>query len=311
MEVVSWGSPRAYMLRNFLSDAECDHLIGLAEGRLEASTVVDSSTGASVSDQVRTSFGMFLKRDHDATVSKVEERLASITQVPARNGEGVQILRYENGQKYEPHNDYFYDTVNSATAVGGQRVATVLTYLTTPVEGGETIFPAAAADGSTSGPEWSDCARGLLAVKATRGDALLFYSLAPDGTIDPMSLHGSCPTLRGTKYSMTKWSHIYPFHEQGPERRNFGDYSECGDRHPECEAYRQAGRCIQHPGPMNYFCPESCDRCAPAMEGGVPTLQLHKDEDIFELYEKKFPLPEDSSDTKSVTNSDYNGGDYS
>ena len=44
-----------------------------------------------------------------------------------------------------------------------------------------------------------------LAVKAIRGDAVLFYSLLPNGTVDPMSEHGSCSTLKGEKYSATKW----------------------------------------------------------------------------------------------------------
>ena len=43
------------------------------------------------------------------------------------NGEGLQILHYEVGQKYEPHFDYFMDEYN--TQNGGQRIATVLMYL--------------------------------------------------------------------------------------------------------------------------------------------------------------------------------------
>ncbi len=41
----------------------------------------------------------------------------------------MQLLKYENGQKYEPHFDYFHDSVNAAESKGGQRVATVLMYL--------------------------------------------------------------------------------------------------------------------------------------------------------------------------------------
>ena len=43
------------------------------------------------------------------------------------HGEGLQILHYEVGQKYEPHYDYFQDDYN--TKNGGQRMATVLMYL--------------------------------------------------------------------------------------------------------------------------------------------------------------------------------------
>ncbi|CAG7884959.1 unnamed protein product, partial [Brassica rapa] len=59
----------------------------------------------------------------------------------ADHGEGLQVLHYEEGQKYEPHYDYFVDEFN--TKNGGQRMATMLMYLTDVEEGGETVFPAA------------------------------------------------------------------------------------------------------------------------------------------------------------------------
>ena len=43
------------------------------------------------------------------------------------HGEGLQVLHYEVGQKYEPHFDYFLEEYS--TANGGQRIATVLMYL--------------------------------------------------------------------------------------------------------------------------------------------------------------------------------------
>jgi hypothetical protein len=45
----------------------------------------------------------------------------------AENGEPIQVLRYKNGEKYEPHFDYFNDKQNQL--IGGQRIATVLMYL--------------------------------------------------------------------------------------------------------------------------------------------------------------------------------------
>lgn len=60
-------------------------------------------------------------------------------QIPADHGEGLQVLHYQKGEKYEPHWDYFQDQVNQQN--GGQRVATLLMYLTNVEEGGETVFP--------------------------------------------------------------------------------------------------------------------------------------------------------------------------
>ena len=57
------------------------------------------------------------------------------------NGEDMQVLRYEHGQKYDTHYDYFADKVNIAR--GGHRIATVLMYLSDVAKGGETVFPQA------------------------------------------------------------------------------------------------------------------------------------------------------------------------
>ena len=57
----------------------------------------------------------------------------------SENGESIQILHYQNGEKYEPHFDYFHDKNNQA--LGGHRIATVLMYLSNVEKGGETIFP--------------------------------------------------------------------------------------------------------------------------------------------------------------------------
>lgn len=60
---------------------------------------------------------------------------------PPENGEDIQVLRYEEGQRYEPHYDYFTDKVNIVR--GGHRLATVLMYLSDVEKGGETVFPEA------------------------------------------------------------------------------------------------------------------------------------------------------------------------
>ena len=73
------------------------------------------------------------------------------------------------------------------------------------------MFPHVDSRLRTTGGEWSECAKQGLGVKTVRGDALLFYSLKPDGSTDDTSLHGSCPVIRGEKWSATKWIHVNPF----------------------------------------------------------------------------------------------------
>jgi prolyl 4-hydroxylase len=59
---VSW-SPRAFLLKGFLSEEECDHLISKAKPSMVKSTVVDNETGKSIDSTVRTSTGTFFGRE--------------------------------------------------------------------------------------------------------------------------------------------------------------------------------------------------------------------------------------------------------
>jgi prolyl 4-hydroxylase len=257
IEQISWG-PRAYILHGFLTEEECDHLIALGGPQLVKSTVVDSKTGGSVDSDVRTSSGTFLRYAQDEIVSRIEERIAHVTMLPYENGESLQILRYVDGQEYKPHTDYFHDKFNVDPSHGGQRIATVLMYLSTPEEGGETVFPYADGDPVT-GDEWSECAKKGLAVKAVKGNALFFYGLNPDGTGDGKSTHGSCPTLKGEKYSATKWIHVGKFHLGGGIDTRAS--SNCSDDHELCSEWADMKECERNPGYMHETCKKSCGLC--------------------------------------------------
>lgn len=207
VEVLSW-EPRAFLYHNFLTKDECEYLINTAKPHMERSYVVDSKTGKSVESRVRTSSGYFLSRGRDKIVRRIEKRIADFAHLPEENGEGLHVLHYNVGQKYEPHFDYFLDPFN--TKNGGQRMATMLMYLSDVEKGGETVFPSHEVN-SSSVPWWdqlSECGRSGLSVRPRMGDAILFWSMKPDATEDPMSLHGSCPVIQGNKWSATKWMHV-------------------------------------------------------------------------------------------------------
>ena len=42
-----------------------------------------------------------------APLRGIDDRVASLTRVPTTHQELVQVLRYEDGQKYDAHTDYF------------------------------------------------------------------------------------------------------------------------------------------------------------------------------------------------------------
>ncbi|KAE8665669.1 putative prolyl 4-hydroxylase 7 [Hibiscus syriacus] len=259
---LSWH-PRAFIYKGFLSSEECDHLVTLAKDKLEKSMVADNESGESIESEVRTSSGMFLQKSQDEVVADIEARIAAWTFLPVENGESMQILHYEHGQKYEPHFDYFQDKANQE--LGGHRIATVLMYLSDVESGGETVFPNSEGKLTQLKDEsWSDCAKNGYAVKPRKGDALLFFSLHLDATPDSDSLHGSCPVIKGEKWSATKWIHVRSFDVSKRDSEN-GD---CVDENENCPIWASTGECKKNPAYMvgsedaYGYCRKSCKVCS-------------------------------------------------
>lgn len=96
-------------------------------------------------------------------------------------------------------------------------------------------------------------------MKPRKGDALLFFSLHLDATIDPLSLHGSCPVIEGEKWSATKWIHVRSFETPSDE---------CRDQNPSCSHWAAVGECEKNPlymvgsyGSVGH-CRKSCKVCS-------------------------------------------------
>lgn len=187
--VVSVQHPRIVVLRDLLSEGECDALIELARPRLSRSETVVNRTGESEVNAARTSQGMFFSRGEGELVGAIEARIAALLNWPVERGEGLQVLRYGVGAEYRPHFDYFDPAQPGTHAIlrrGGQRVGTVLMYLNTPASGGATTFPDAGIE-----------------VQALRGSAVFFSYSQPSPLT--RTLHGGAPVLAGEKWVATKW----------------------------------------------------------------------------------------------------------
>ena len=183
------NQPRVVVLGNLLSADECDALIESARPQLARSLTVATKTGGEELNPDRTSSGTFFARGQTPEVARIEARIARLLHWPIENGEGLQVLHYSPGAEYKPHYDYFDpDEPGTPTILkrGGQRLATLVMYLSEPARGGGTTFPDAG-----------------LEVAPVRGNAVFFNYDRPHPST--RTLHGGAPVIEGDKWVATKW----------------------------------------------------------------------------------------------------------
>ncbi len=182
-----------YLLRDFLTDAECDQTIELIERDHRPSTVL----GEPPSPDYRTSVSSPLANSGHPTIHEIDARIAALTGIHHRYQENIEGQRYAVGQQFMPHYDYFDTTTPywpRQERLGGQRTWTVMICLNTPEAGGGTLFPNAGAR-----------------IKPRRGNLLAWSNLDAHGQPNPQSLHCGEPIERGVKYILTKWHRERPF----------------------------------------------------------------------------------------------------
>ncbi|WVZ60644.1 hypothetical protein U9M48_010637 [Paspalum notatum var. saurae] len=218
-QILSW-QPRALYFPQFATSEQCENIVKTAKARLAPSTLALRKGETTESTKgIRTSSGTFLSANEDptGTLAEVEKKIARATMIPRNHGEPFNVLRYEIGQRYASHYDAFDPAQYGPQK--SQRVASFLLYLTDVEEGGETMFPYEASakekyrnvscagiqnrENMDIAYDYEKCIG--LKVKPRKGDGLMFYSLMVNGTIDPTSLHGSCPVIKGEKWVATKW----------------------------------------------------------------------------------------------------------
>jgi prolyl 4-hydroxylase len=234
-------NPPIAVVDNFLTAKECDYLVSVSLPHL-----VPAKTAGDQTISKRTSSSHFLT-EHQANrraVRKIRKRIRDLLLALPLQGhtyalnkdqqfEALQIQRYGKKQLYQPHYDYSAAIQSSANF----RFATVLMYLSTPEEGGETIFPlvekrlepGVAVPYNSSGDlkkqscrdeilcdasnysHYRDmphcCCSETLKVRPAKGRALLFLPRLANGESDKRTWHGGCPIVKGEKFTAQQWVH--------------------------------------------------------------------------------------------------------
>jgi prolyl 4-hydroxylase len=187
-------SPRPTLFErpDLLHPELCDALIRLIDQNRRSSTIADFNGDA----YFRTSETCDLTPD-DPAVQDLEARLFALNRIDPAHGEPPQGQRYNVGQEFKPHTDYFEP--NGADfakfcSVAGQRTWTFMIYLNDVEAGGATRFKVV---DKLFRPE--------------RGKLLCWDNHRPDGSLNPATLHHGMKVRKGVKYVITKWYREKPW----------------------------------------------------------------------------------------------------
>jgi prolyl 4-hydroxylase len=187
-------SPRLelFVKRGFLDAGECGELISLIEAQHRPSTIADSNGDTAF----RTSSTCDLPAEVPI-VSALACKLGVLSGIDRSHAEPLQGQRYEVGQEFKAHTDYFEPgggDFEKYCAVAGQRTWTFMVYLNDVEAGGATRFKVINK-----------------MVQPERGKLIAWNNRRPDGSGNAATLHHAMKVRKGLKYVITQWYRERPW----------------------------------------------------------------------------------------------------
>ena len=177
---------------DFLPAPLCQRLITLIDKNRRPSTIAD----ANGDNYFRTSETCNLDAREPA-VRDLESRVFALNGIDPDHGEPVQGQRYDVGQEFKPHTDYFEPDgpdFEKFCSVAGNRTWTFMIYLNDVSSGGGTRFKTIK---KTFQPE--------------TGTLVCWNNRREDGRYNPNTLHHGMKVRQGLKYVITKWYRERPW----------------------------------------------------------------------------------------------------
>ncbi|XP_049536171.1 prolyl 4-hydroxylase subunit alpha-1-like [Anopheles darlingi] len=189
--------PFMMVYHEIISDREITNVLEAARPRLNRALVFEANKYSVT--HYRTSTNAWLDVEMFYTHLKpIVKRIEDMTGLTKRSYDQLQIGNYGVGGHYSTHYDYDRPAEGQEafpTLGKGNRIATVMYYLSDVDVGGATVFP--------------DIGVGVFPRK---GSAIFWYNLYRNGTSDPRTLHAACPVMLGSKWVANQW-----IHERGQE----------------------------------------------------------------------------------------------
>jgi prolyl 4-hydroxylase len=169
---------------NIINSDECNQLLEISDGKFIQSSLYNSKSDF-IDTKSRSSTNFYFNKGENDLIRKIENKISNLLNINLDQIEPLQIAKYEKGQEYKYHYDYFDDTDN-------QRQYSIIIYLNDldELDGGATHFP-------------------LYKCKfyPYKGRAIQWKNINSDKSLNKLSLHAGQPILTDkTKYILTIWT---------------------------------------------------------------------------------------------------------
>lgn len=187
---IQYPFTQIYTIDNFLTEDQCDQLISKIDENLRPSTVSDPDDSCLISNY-RTSKTADLHYFDDQFFMSIDNQISSAMGLSPYLGEVMQGQKYEPGQYYKEHWDFFVPTSGEYKVyceLMGQRTWTTMIYLNDVRVGGETYFKHL-----------------KLKLKPQKGTLIAWNNLYKNGITNFKTMHEALPPISGKKYIITKW----------------------------------------------------------------------------------------------------------
>lgn len=186
-------NPEAFIFHNIISQEDMEKVIEIATLEIAPAQVIDGETNEIKTADYRVAKSMWMQgndlEEEKREISKKLDVMAKeVTNLNPEYAESYQVQNYGLGGQYEFHVDHGDPGSYLESHKHGNRIATLLYYLSDVERGGHTVFTQLG-----------------IAAYANKGDALMWHNLYKNGTGNSFTEHAGCPVISGSKWVMNKW----------------------------------------------------------------------------------------------------------
>ncbi|XP_055354653.1 prolyl 4-hydroxylase subunit alpha-2-like [Paramacrobiotus metropolitanus] len=189
---MAYTDPEIYIIHDVALNSQIERVKLVSRKHMKRAMVVKAGTGDSETARIRISKSAFIAEQEDPVIGELNRRIGQVTNLNMEVAENLQMANYGIGGHYDAHFDHFrtLKEINYAQMHEnwGDRIATLLVYLSDVEAGGATVFP-----------------RLNVTLYPQRGSAAFWYNLHRDGLGNENMLHAGCPVLSGVKWISNKW----------------------------------------------------------------------------------------------------------